>query len=55
MFQKLLIPQIDEEDRERIVYFIHDDASPHYLTNVRAFRDGRFSGQWIDRDAPIIA
>lgn len=53
MLQQFLIPQIDEDDRERNVYFMHDGAPPHYLTDVRDFLNDRFPGQWIGRAAPI--
>ncbi|KAG8324064.1 hypothetical protein J6590_101078 [Homalodisca vitripennis] len=34
MLQQFLIPQIDEDDQERNVFFMQDGAPPHYLTDV---------------------
>ncbi|KAG8285316.1 hypothetical protein J6590_082730 [Homalodisca vitripennis] len=48
-----VVEQIDEDDRERNVFFMQDGAPPHYLTDVRDFLNDRFPGQWIGRDAPI--
>ncbi|OZI14502.1 hypothetical protein CE195_08265, partial [Sodalis-like symbiont of Philaenus spumarius] len=53
MVQQFLIPQINEDDEERNVYFMQDGAPPHYLTDVKDFLNDHFSGQWIGRDAPI--
>ncbi|KAG8274617.1 hypothetical protein J6590_103969 [Homalodisca vitripennis] len=44
---------IDEDDRERNVFYMQDGAPPHYLSDVRDFLNDRIPGQWIGRDAPI--
>lgn len=53
MLENFLIPQIDEDDRERNVIFMQDGAPPHYLTDVRDYLNDRFPNQWIGRSAPI--
>ncbi|KAG8316891.1 hypothetical protein J6590_038631 [Homalodisca vitripennis] len=37
--------KIDEDDRERNVFFMQDGAPPHYMTDVPDFLNDRFPGQ----------
>jgi hypothetical protein len=53
MLQQFLIPQLDEDDPERSIYFQQDGASLHYLEEVRDYLNTRFPGRWIGRAAPI--
>jgi hypothetical protein len=53
MLQQFLIPQLDEDDKERCIHFQQGGATPHYLEEVRKYLNTRFPGRWIGRAAPI--
>jgi hypothetical protein len=54
MLQQFLIPQLDEDDQEGLIYFQQDSAPPHYLEEVREYRNTHFPGRWIGQ-ATLIA
>ncbi|KAG8268281.1 hypothetical protein J6590_030659 [Homalodisca vitripennis] len=49
-----VVEQIDEDDRERNVFFMQDGAPPHYLTDVRDFLNDRFPGIMGSSDASYV-
>jgi hypothetical protein len=53
MLQQFLIPQLDEDYQDGRIHFQQNGAPPHYLGEVRKYRNTRVPGQWIGRVAPI--
>jgi hypothetical protein len=51
--QQFLIPQLDGDDHEGRIHFKLDDASPHYLGEMREYLNTSFPARWIARAAPI--
>jgi hypothetical protein len=47
MLQQLLIPQLDEDDREGRIYFQQDGAPTCYLEEVCEYLNSHFTGRWI--------
>jgi hypothetical protein len=53
MLEQILNPQLDEDDQERRIHLQQVGAPPHYLAEMREYRNSRFRGRWIGRAAPV--